>query len=100
MILALDQGTTSSRAIAFDGDGRIKAVAQREYAQHYPQPGWVEHDPAEIWATQLAVAHEAIARAGAQARDIKAIGYQHVTLDLQGYRLGSLNEALRLRPVS
>ena len=74
MILALDQGTTSSRAIAFDGDGRIKAVAQREYAQHYPQPGWVEHDPAEIWATQLAVAHEAIARAGAQARDIKAIG--------------------------
>lgn len=74
MILALDQGTTSSRAIAFDGDGCIKAVAQREYAQHYPQPGWVEHDPAEIWATQLAVAHEAIARAGAQARDIKAIG--------------------------
>ena len=74
MILALDQGTTSSRAIAFDGDGCIQAVAQREYAQHYPQPGWVEHDPAEIWATQLAVAHEAIARAGAQARDIKAIG--------------------------
>ncbi|MDP1538132.1 MAG: glycerol kinase GlpK [Burkholderiales bacterium] len=74
MILALDQGTTSSRAIVFDGDGRIKAVAQREYAQHYPQPGWVEHDPGEIWATQLAVAHEAIARAGAQARDIKAIG--------------------------
>ena len=74
MILALDQGTTSSRAIVFDGDGRIQAVAQREYAQHYPQPGWVEHDPAEIWATQLAVAHEAIARAGAQARDIKAIG--------------------------
>lgn len=74
MILALDQGTTSSRAIVFDGDGRIRAVAQREYAQHYPQPGWVEHDPAEIWATQLAVAHEAIARAGAGARDIKAIG--------------------------
>ena len=74
MILALDQGTTSSRAIVFDSDGRIKAVAQREYAQHYPQPGWVEHDPGEIWATQLAVAHEAIARAGAQAREIKAIG--------------------------
>jgi len=74
MILALDQGTTSSRAIVFDGDGYIKAVAQREYAQHYPQPGWVEHDPAEIWATQLAVAHEAIVRAGAQSRDIKAIG--------------------------
>ena len=74
MILALDQGTTSSRAIVFNGDGRIQAIAQREYAQHYPQPGWVEHDPAEIWATQLAVAHEAIARAAAQARDIKAIG--------------------------
>ncbi|MBX9902944.1 MAG: glycerol kinase GlpK [Burkholderiales bacterium] len=74
MILALDQGTTSSRAIVFDGDGRIQAVAQREYAQHYPQPGWVEHDPIEIWVTQLAVAHEAIARAGAEARDIKAIG--------------------------
>ncbi len=74
MILALDQGTTSSRAIAFDGNGVIRAVAQREYAQHYPQPGWVEHDPAEIWATQLAVTHEAIARAGVQARDIKAIG--------------------------
>ena len=74
MILALDQGTTSSRAIVFDGDGAIRAVAQREYQQHYPQPGWVEHDPAEIWATQLAVAHEAIARAGAQASDIKAIG--------------------------
>jgi len=74
MILALDQGTTSSRAIVFDGDGHIKAVAQREYQQHYPQPGWVEHDPAEIWATQLAVAHEAIVRAGAQSRGIKAIG--------------------------
>lgn len=73
MILALDQGTTSSRAIVFDGDGCIKAVAQREFTQRYPQPGWVEHDPEEIWNTQLAVAHEAIARAGAQARDIKAM---------------------------
>ncbi len=73
MILALDQGTTSSRAIIFDGDGCIKAVAQREFTQRYPQPGWVEHDPEEIWNTQLAVAHEAIARAGAQARDIKAM---------------------------
>ena len=55
-ILALDQGTTSSRAIAFDTAGRVAALAQREFAQHFPQPGWVEHDAAEIWATQLAVA--------------------------------------------
>ena len=74
MILALDQGTTSSRAIVFDGDGRITAVAQREFRQIFPQPGWVEHDPIEIWTTQLAVAHEAIAGAGLQPRDIKAIG--------------------------
>ncbi len=74
MILALDQGTTSSRAILFDGDGRIIAVAQREFTQLYPQPGWVEHNPEEIWNSQLAVAQEAIAKAGLHARDIKAIG--------------------------
>ncbi|HPU11657.1 MAG TPA: FGGY family carbohydrate kinase, partial [Ottowia sp.] len=59
-ILALDQGTTSSRAIAFDTAGRVAALAQREFAQHFPQPGWVEHDAAEIWATQLAVARECV----------------------------------------
>ncbi len=74
MILALDQGTTSSRAIVFDGNGQIKAVAQREFTQHYPQPGWVEHDPEQIWSSQLAVAQDAIASAGLHARDIKAIG--------------------------
>jgi len=74
VILALDQGTTSSRAIVFDSDGRVKAVAQREFRQIFPQPGWVEHDPTEIWTTQLAVAHEAIAGAGLQPRDIRAIG--------------------------
>ena len=74
MILALDQGTTSSRAIVFDAVGAIRAVAQKEFTQHFPQPGWVEHDPEEIWATQVAVAGEAIARAGIQARDIAAIG--------------------------
>ena len=74
MILALDQGTTSSRAIVFDAAGAIRAVAQKEFTQHFPQPGWVEHDPEEIWATQVAVAGEAIARAGIQARDIAAIG--------------------------
>ncbi len=74
MILALDQGTTSSRAIVFDAAGAIRAVAQKEITQHFPQPGWVEHDPEEIWATQVAVAKEAIARAGIQARDVAAIG--------------------------
>jgi glycerol kinase len=74
LILALDQGTTSSRAIVFDEAGTIRAVAQKEFTQHFPRPGWVEHDPEEIWATQVSVAGEAIARAGLQARDIAAIG--------------------------
>src|SRR5450759_3038682 len=73
-ILALDQGTTSSRAIVFDPAGSIKALAQKEFTQIFPQPGWVEHDPDEIWVKQIAVAAEAIARAGIQARDIAAIG--------------------------
>jgi len=54
-ILALDQGTTSSRAILFDHGGAVAAVAQREFEQHFPEPGWVEHDPREIWASQVAV---------------------------------------------
>ena len=74
VILALDQGTTSSRAIVFDAAGAIRAVAQKEFTQHFPRPGWVEHDPEEIWATQLAVAGEAIARAGVHAGDVAAIG--------------------------
>jgi glycerol kinase len=73
-ILALDQGTTSSRAIVFDHAGSVRAVAQRELRQIFPQPGWVEHDPLEIWDTQLAVAREALAQAGLVARDIAAIG--------------------------
>jgi len=73
-ILALDQGTTSSRAIVFDEAGAIRAVAQKEFTQIFPRPGWVEHDAGEIWATQIAVAGEAIARAGLQAGDIAAIG--------------------------
>lgn len=72
-ILALDQGTTSSRAILFDHSGAAAAVAQQEFAQVFPQPGWVEHDAREIWATQLAVARECIARAGKGVR-IAAIG--------------------------
>ena len=73
-ILALDQGTTSSRAILFDHDGQIVAVAQKEFGQIFPQPGWVEHDPGEIWATQIAVATEALGRAGLRPADVAAIG--------------------------
>jgi glycerol kinase len=73
-ILALDQGTTSSRAILFDRSGAPVAAVQREFAQHYPHPGWVEHDPHDIWQSQLAVAHEVLRKAGAQASDIAAIG--------------------------
>jgi len=73
-ILALDQGTTSSRAILFDRDGAVRAVAQREFAQHFPQPGWVEHDAGEIWQSQLAVAVEAIRKAGVDAGAVAAIG--------------------------
>jgi glycerol kinase len=73
-ILALDQGTTSSRAIVFDHDGSIRAVSQREFRQIFPQAGWVEHDASEIWQTQLEVAREALAKAGLKAADIAAIG--------------------------
>jgi glycerol kinase len=73
-LLALDQGTSSSRAIVFDAHGQIVAVAQREFRQIYPQPGWVEHDPKEIWASQLATAHEALAKAGLRADEIASIG--------------------------
>ena len=73
-LLALDQGTSSSRSIVFDAQGRIVAMAQREFRQIYPQPGWVEHDPKEIWATQLATAQEALAKARLKAGDIASIG--------------------------
>jgi glycerol kinase len=73
-ILALDQGTTSSRAIVFDHDGRIHAVAQKEFTQIFPKAGWVEHDATEIWASQIGVAVEVLGRAGLQAADIAAIG--------------------------
>ena len=73
-ILALDQGTTSSRAIVFDETGAIRGSAQQEFRQIFPQPGWVEHDATEIWATQSGVMHEALAKAGVTARDVAAIG--------------------------
>jgi glycerol kinase len=73
-VLALDQGTTSSRAIVFDRGGRAVAVAQQEFPQIFPQPGHVEHDPEAIWASQVQTARDALARAGATAADIAAIG--------------------------
>jgi glycerol kinase len=73
-LLALDQGTSSSRSIVFDRQGRIVALAQRELPQIYPQPGWVEHDPMEIWRGQLATAQEALAKAGLSARDVAGLG--------------------------
>ncbi len=73
-ILALDQGTSSTRSIVFDEAGNIVALAQKELAQIFPEPGWVEHNPMEIWASQLATAREAIAKAGLKASDIHAIG--------------------------
>lgn len=73
-IMALDQGTTSSRCILFDRYGNMCSVAQKEYTQYYPKPGWVEHDPHEIWSSQMAVAIEAMGKIGADAGDIDAIG--------------------------
>src|SRR5215472_2968230 len=73
-VLSLDQGTSSSRAIVFNHDGAIVSAAQEEFPQIYPSPGLVEHDPEAIWSSQLAVAQEAMRRAGAAAGDIAAIG--------------------------
>lgn len=73
-IMALDAGTTSNRAILFDHDGKIVSVAQREFTQIYPQPGWVEHDANEIWSTMLGVAVETMAKAGVSAEDVAGIG--------------------------
>jgi glycerol kinase len=73
-VLALDQGTTSSRALVIDRSGSVIATAQKEFPQHFPRPGWVEHDPQDIWQSQLDVAREAMARAGASAGDVAALG--------------------------
>lgn len=73
-VMALDEGTSSARAVVFDRNGNVASVAQSEFTQHYPQPGWVEHDPIEIWTKQLAVAREAIAKAKISASEIAAIG--------------------------
>jgi glycerol kinase len=73
-VMALDSGTTSNRCILFDKNGKICSMAQMEFKQHYPKPGWVEHNPNAIWATQLSTAIEAMARIGARESDIEAIG--------------------------
>ncbi len=73
-VMALDQGTTSSRCILFDKSGNICSLAKKEFTQHYPRPGWVEHDPLEIWSSQMAVAVEAMSSIGADAEDIDSIG--------------------------
>ena len=73
-VMALDAGTTSNRCILFDKFGNACSVAQREFTQYFPKPGWVEHDADEIWASQLGVAVEAMTKIGATAEDIAAIG--------------------------
>ena len=73
-VMALDAGTTSNRCILFNEKGEMCSVAQKEFTQYYPQPGWVEHDANEIWQTQLSVAREAMQKVGATYTDIAAIG--------------------------
>src|ERR1700759_4783088 len=73
-LLALDQGTTSSRAILFDHHGRIRQIAQKEFRQYYPKPGWVEHDAAEIWSSQYSVLAEVLAKSSITTREVAAIG--------------------------
>src|SRR6266496_1319524 len=73
-VLSLDQGTTSSRALLFDQNSVVSAVAQQEFEQKFPRPGWVEHDPEQIASSQIAVAQEALSKAGAQPADVAAIG--------------------------
>src|SRR5215471_13643954 len=73
-VLAIDQGTTSTRAVVYDDSGRDRGSAALELRQHYPQPGWVEHDAEEIWQSVAAVVPQALAQAGIEARDLAAIG--------------------------
>ena len=97
LIGAIDQGTTSTRLILFDGEGRIVAVAQKEHRQIFPKPGWVEHDPTEIWTNTREVVTEALAKARAGAADLAAIGItnQRETTVLWDRRTGApLHNAL------
>ena len=79
-ILALDQGTTSSRAIIFNKKGRIISVAQKEFTQYFPKPGWVEHDPLEVWSSQAGVASEAIAKNGLKGENIVAMAIPSLSM--------------------
>jgi glycerol kinase len=74
MILAIDQGTTGTTCLVFDAEARLRSRAYREFTQHFPRPGWVEHDAAEIWEVTRAVAHEALGAAGTPPADLTAIG--------------------------
>ena len=73
-VLALDQGTTSSRAMLFDHAGTAVAAAQKEFPQHFPKPGWVEHDPEQLWQSQATTIREVLVKAGARASDLAAVG--------------------------
>ena len=73
-VMAFDAGTTSERAVIFNQNSEIVSVAQKEITQYYPKPGWVEHDPMELWSAQLGVAVEAMSKAGISAEEITAIG--------------------------
>lgn len=77
-VMALDAGTTSNRCILFNEKGEMCSVAQKEFTQYFPQPGWVEHDANEIWSTQLGVAVEAMQKIGATAADIAALPYDRM----------------------
>ena len=94
-ILALDQGTTSSRAILFDRSGNIIQMAQQEFTQHYPQPGWVEHDPLEIWATEKRALAEVVGAAHIDPKRIAALGYHQPAGD--HHPLGPLHRAAGLQ---
>ena len=80
-ILALDQGTSSSRAIVFDHGGAIRSVAQKEFTQYFPKPGWVEHDPREIWSSEAAVIAEAITKVAEAIKDAKMSPAQYLLAD-------------------
>ena len=97
-IMALDAGTTSNRCILFNKAGEICSVAQKEFAQYYPRPGWVEHDAMEIWSSQYAVMMEVIAQSGVEAADIAAatvlVGPPDVTLELDAGEIETLADLL------
>ena len=95
-ILALDQGTTSSRALLFDAAGEVAALAQQEFRQNYPRPGWVEHDAREIWSAQYAVARRALEHAGVDVKSVAAIAITNLKQQFCGIALRENPLPLRL----